>query len=78
MLYFIKELYCWAISSYDEKSDIFKINIRSRGPVINAIAAKYHGGGHKFASGAKLHTRDEIPMLIKDLDEACKEFTNEE
>ena len=27
---FIKELYCWAFSSYDEKHDIYKINIRSR------------------------------------------------
>ena len=31
-----------------------KVNIRSRGPVINEIAMKYNGGGHKLASGARI------------------------
>ena len=43
---------------YDERNDIYKANIRSRGPVINEVASKYNGGGHKFASGCRL-------MIIK-------------
>lgn len=75
---FIKELMVWIFITYEEKTGYYKVNLRSRGPVINKIAAKYNGGGHKFASGAKLHNREEIPMLIKDLDELCKEFKSEE
>lgn len=72
-LNFIKELKVWAFSSYDEKLELFKINIRSRGIVINEIASNFHGGGHKFASGARIKTEEEVNELFKALDEACKE-----
>lgn len=71
---FIKELYCWAFSSYDEKNEIFKINIRSRGPVINEVAQKYNGGGHKFASGARIKNESDVDNLFKDLDEVTKKY----
>ena len=73
---FIKELYAWAFSSYDEKSDIYKINIRSRGPIINTIAGKYNGGGHMFASGARIKNESDVDNLFKELDEATKEYLN--
>ena len=73
---FIKELYAWAFSSYDEKSDIYKINIRSRGPVINTVASKYNGGGHMFASGARIKLESDVDNLFKELDEATKEYLN--
>lgn len=41
--YFIKELMCWMFVVYDERNDIYKANIRSRGPVINEVATKYNG-----------------------------------
>lgn len=72
-LNFIKELKVWAFSSYDEKLGLFKINIRSRGIVINEIASNFNGGGHKFASGARIKTEEEVNELFKALDEACKE-----
>ena len=75
--YFIKELICWMFVVYDERSAIYKVNIRSRGPVINEIASKYNGGGHKFASGARVKTLKEIDALRKDLDEACKEYVKD-
>ena len=65
---FIKELYCWAFSSYDEKNDIYKINIRSRGPIINTVASKYNGGGHIFASGARIKDEIDVDNLFKELD----------
>lgn len=71
---FIKEFIVWCFVTYDEKLDLYKANIRSRGPGINMIASKYHGGGHKFASGARLQNKEEIKSLFKDLDEACKSF----
>lgn len=71
---YIKEVLVWIFVTYDEKNTIFKVNIRSRGPIINEIAAKYNGGGHKFASGARCKTEKEIDLLLKDLDKACKEY----
>lgn len=74
---FIKGLKVWAFSSFDEKTKCYKINIRSRNVVINDIASQFNGGGHKFASGARLTTLDEVEKLFKALDERCKE-SNEE
>lgn len=70
----IKGVYSWVFVTNDEKNNQFKINIRSRGPVINEIASKYNGGGHKFASGVKTQNESDIDNLIKDLDQACKEY----
>lgn len=75
-LNFIKELKVWAFSSYDEKNDIYKINIRSRGLVVNEVAEKFNGGGHKFASGARLKTEEEVNSLFAALDELCKGQSN--
>lgn len=74
---FIKELNCWAFSSYDEKNLIHKINIRSRGPVINVVAQKYNGGGHMFASGARIKLESDVDKLFEDLDEASKIYNDE-
>lgn len=74
---FINELLVWIFISYDEKNDLYKINLRSRGPVINTIANKYNGGGHKFASGCRIKNAEDIELLKKELDEACKEFLKE-
>lgn len=71
---FIKELYCWAFSSYDEKNDIHKINIRSRGPIINDVAQNYNGGGHIYASGARIKTEEDVDKLFNDLDKRTKEY----
>jgi phosphoesterase RecJ-like protein len=70
---FIKELKVWAFASWDERNNIFKFNIRSRGTCINEVAEKFNGGGHKFASGARLQTLEEVKELFKALDEVCKE-----
>lgn len=70
----IKGVYAWIFITNDEKNNQFKINIRSRGPVINEIASKYNGGGHKFASGVKTQNLEDIDNLINDLDIACKEY----
>ena len=71
---YIKDVIVWAFVTYDEKNDIFKVNIRSRGPVINEIASKYHGGGHKFASGVRTKKEEEIDNLLKDLDAVCEKY----
>ena len=71
---FINELLVWLVITEDKKNDLIKINIRSRGPIVNTIAEKYNGGGHKLASGAKVMTMDEADSLIQDLDYACQKY----
>ncbi len=71
---YIKEVLAWTFVTYDEKNEIYKVNIRSRGPIINTIAEQYNGGGHKFASGARCKTETEIDELLKNLDLACKTY----
>ena len=70
----IEEILCWALVSYDEKLKIHKVNIRSRGPVINEVASKHNGGGHPRASGARIKNAKDIDKLFKDLDVACREY----
>ncbi len=71
---YIREVLVWTFVTYDEKNMIYKVNIRSRGPIINTVAEHYNGGGHKFASGARCKTEEEIDALLKELDQACKEY----
>lgn len=73
----IEELLCWALVSYDEKNKIYKVNIRSRGPVINEIASHYNGGGHVHASGAKITKATDVDKMFKELDQACRNYRKE-
>ena len=72
-LKFVSEIMVWVFLTEDTKTGIIKANIRSRGPIINEIATKYGGGGHIYASGARLQSWTDAELLIKDLDEAIKE-----
>ena len=70
----INEIIVWAFVSRDEKNNKYKVNIRSRGPVINDIASKYNGGGHKYASGVRNESKEAIEQLLKDLSNCCKDY----
>ncbi len=73
-LSYIEDFYVWLFVTYDEKNEIYKISIRSRGPVINELASKYNGGGHAFSSGARCKTMDEVNALIADFDNLTREY----
>ena len=70
----IKDVYVWTFITYDERNEIYKVNIRSKGPVINDTAALFGGGGHKFASGVRTHNKEDIDKLIEALDMDCKKY----
>lgn len=74
----ISEVLVWATITEDLKNDIIRISIRSRGPEINTIAERYNGGGHKFASGARVHSFEEAMCLMEELDQACERFIKNE
>ena len=75
-LKYVNEILVWVFFSEDTKANIIKANIRSRGPIINEVASKYGGGGHKYASGARLKSWIEVDNLIKDLDEITSIYNN--
>lgn len=74
---YMKDVYVWTFVTYDAKNDVYKVNIRSKGPIINEIASRYHGGGHKYASGVRTSSKEDIDHLFEDLDEACREYKSE-
>lgn len=66
----IKGVRAWAI--FVEEQDEIRVRLRSKGPIINELAKKYHGGGHPLASGATAYSWDEVDNIIADLKELCK------
>ncbi len=74
---FIKEVLVWVTMTEDVKNDQIRISIRSRGPVINQVAEKYHGGGHKFASGVRVKTMEEAMKIIDDLEQVLIAYQSE-
>jgi phosphoesterase RecJ-like protein len=68
----IKDVPVWAIILESDKD--IRIRLRSKGPVINDLAAKYNGGGHKMASGAKLTNWNELDNFVSDVDNCVKKY----
>lgn len=59
------------------KPDRIRINFRSKGKIIvNTIARKFGGGGHKFAAGitVKLTLKEAINQILPDVRKATKEI----
>ena len=76
--HFIKELVAWCFVTYDDRNEIYKANIRSRGPIINEVASHFNGGGHNYAAGARIVNKSDVDKLFKELDEACKQYLDKE
>lgn len=75
----INEVLVWLFATYDTKNkDLIKINIRSRGPIINETAELFGGGGHKLASGIRLSDPSKYNEIIMAFDKLCEEYKEEE
>lgn len=72
MLGEIKGIKAWIF--FIEEEELIRVRLRSKGPVINQIAAKYNGGGHPLASGAYVHSWEEAEAVIADVDQVCNEY----
>lgn len=71
---YIEEVITWAVFSVDKVNQTIRGSLRSRGPIINGIAASFGGGGHDYASGVRLKDENEVSEIVKKLDEACQEY----
>jgi len=76
-LTYIEGMYAWALFAYDKGNNNVRGSIRSRGPIINEVAANYNGGGHIYASGVRLKDFDVAENIINDLNEVCKNYKEE-
>ncbi|WP_342510670.1 bifunctional oligoribonuclease/PAP phosphatase NrnA [Sporosarcina sp. FSL K6-1522] len=59
----------WTI--FIEEEDQIRVRLRSKGPVINQLAAEFGGGGHPLASGASVHSWEEADEVIAKLKQLC-------
>lgn len=74
----IDELLIWVIFTEDIKQNLIRVNVRSRGPIINKVLEDHGGGGHIYSSGARITDKDEIEQIIKELDAVAKKYKREE
>ncbi|WP_082233602.1 DHH family phosphoesterase [Halobacillus massiliensis] len=65
----------WAY--FIEEEDQIRVRLRSKGPVINGIAAEHNGGGHPMAAGASAESWEETEMVEQKLKNVCLEFKKE-
>ena len=68
----IEGINAWCSITEDPKDRCWRISIRSKAVPINGVAAKWEGGGHAQASGAKIDRLEQLPAFINDLDELFK------
>ena len=62
---------------FENEDGRIRANIRSNGPVINEVAARFEGGGHPKASGAMVKTWDDCSLLLDELEKVCVEYLQE-
>ncbi|SYV97054.1 Bifunctional oligoribonuclease and PAP phosphatase nrnA, partial [Mycoplasmopsis edwardii] len=48
--------------------------LRSNGPLVNEVAREFNGGGHDNAAGCTLDSFDQIPQVLKLLNQAITKW----
>lgn len=66
----VKGICAWII--FIEETDQIRVRLRSKGPIINTLAAEHGGGGHPLAAGASVYTWEEADVVIEKLKQLCK------
>lgn len=62
------EVVAWVIFVEQADGEPYRVNLRSKGPIINGLAKQHNGGGHPLASGAKAQNREEIEAITTQLE----------
>jgi bifunctional oligoribonuclease and PAP phosphatase NrnA len=65
----VEGLKAWVF--FIEEKDQIRVRLRSKGPVVNVIAARYEGGGHPMAAGATIYKWEQAEAVLQDLEEVC-------
>ncbi|MFK4568536.1 bifunctional oligoribonuclease/PAP phosphatase NrnA [Enterococcus sp. UD-01] len=69
----IDEVVAWGIF-VEQPEGYYRVRLRSKGPVINELAKKHHGGGHPLASGANAKDIAEVASIYNELQQLCENF----
>ncbi len=69
----IKGTICYMAFIENEDGTI-RVRLRSRFMSVDSLASRYHGGGHKRASGATCYSPEEMKSLIADADEEVRKY----
>lgn len=71
----IEGILAWVVFVQQEGDKLnWRARVRSKGPIINVVAQKYHGGGHSMASGANAYSQEELDALVNDLNQVTIEY----
>ncbi|MFZ0368759.1 MAG: bifunctional oligoribonuclease/PAP phosphatase NrnA [Halobacillus sp.] len=70
----IEGVMAWAF--FVEEDNIIRVRLRSKGPIINEIAANHDGGGHPMAAGASASSWEETEEIARELEEVCMNYKN--
>lgn len=60
--------------TFIEEKDKIRVRLRSKGPVVNDLAAEYNGGGHKLASGATIDSWETAQEMVDKLIKICEAY----
>lgn len=69
----IDEVLAWAIF-VQQPEGYYRVRLRSKGPVINELAKRHHGGGHPLASGANAKDLAEVEEIYQEIQQLCKAY----
>ena len=69
----VEGIHCWALF-VEQPDGSYRVNLRSKGPIVNVIAQNHGGGGHPLASGAIVQTLEEVNEIVEELNESAKAF----
>lgn len=53
----------------DREKGVFALSFRSNSKPVSKVAALFNGGGHLFAAGGKIKSLDQLPDVVKALDQ---------
>ena len=70
----IKNSLIWVAFIDADNQDEIRVRLRSRFVTINELAERYEGGGHACASGATVHSVEQMNKLLKEADELLAEY----
>jgi phosphoesterase RecJ-like protein len=69
----IEEVVAWGIFVQQPQGH-YRVRLRSKGPVINELAKRHHGGGHPLASGANAKDITEANEIYQELQSICENY----
>ncbi|KAF1298322.1 oligoribonuclease [Enterococcus sp. JM4C] len=72
----IDEVLAWAIF-VQQPEGYYRVRLRSKGPIINELAKRHHGGGHPLASGANAKDLAEVEEIYQEIQQLCQAFVAE-